>query len=130
MGSLRIRPIGVPRRFVHDGVLSLSLTAERDRCFIICSTGRGAFGPENSFRRWKPFFGPKFRHFAKIKLHGLVRIGNYAAMDEAFDQEVEGLLNDASLASNGPPSKEISTNLLHAEELRMNEILQSFVQED
>ena len=51
-------------------------------------------------------------------------------MDEASDEEVRELLNDALHASNGPRSEEISTNYLFPEQLRMHQILQSLVQED
>ena len=53
-----------------------------------------------------------------------------ATMDEASDQEVPELLNDASHALNGPLSEEISMNYFHGEELRFHEILQTLVQED
>ena len=51
-------------------------------------------------------------------------------MDEALDQEVQELLNDASHAWNGPRSEEVSMNYLHGEEfkLRLHEILSSMIQ--
>ena len=60
----------------------------------------------------------------------LVLIWNHAAMDKAYSEEVRGLLNDASHAINGSRSEQISTNYLHAEELRQHEILHSLVNKD